>query len=159
MRTIMRAMAITAASASLSLIAATSAVAADPGDITFSFAVDGPSVVNTITNASDAAKHCGTSLAPAPGGVLPPVSEVLQNGQTLYATGEAQAGIAIQTVSDVPAGTYVVLASCSSTDGDTTTAWISDYPGLDEYLAELPWTSHTVVQASTIVVIEGDSTS
>ena len=154
MRTTLRALTIASACTTLALVAPTSAFAAEAEDITFSFAVDGTSVTNTITNSSGTVIGCGTSLAPAPNGVLPPVLEVIGNGQSLYANGDTQPGQTVQTITDVPAGSYVALASCTSVDGDTTTAWISDYPGLDEFLSGLPWTSHKVEQSSTVVTVE-----
>ncbi|OZC85671.1 hypothetical protein CH274_02055 [Rhodococcus sp. 06-418-5] len=154
MRTTLRTLTIATACATLALAAPTSALAAEPGDITFSFAVDGTSVTNTITNTSGTVIGCGTSLAPAPNGILPPVGEVIGNGQSLYTNGDTQPGTTVQTIADVPAGSYVVLASCTSTEGETTTAWISDYPGLDEFLTPLPWTSYKVQQESTVVTVE-----
>jgi hypothetical protein len=154
MRTTLRTLTIASACTTLALVAPASALAAEPGDITFSFAVDGPSVTNTITNSSGTVIGCGTSLAPAPNGVLPPVLEVIGNGQSLYTNGDTQPGSTVQTITDVPAGSYVALASCTSVDGDTTTAWISDYPGLDEFLNGLPWTSYKVEQSSTVVTVE-----
>ncbi len=159
MRITLRTMAIASASAALVLAAPMSAFAAEAGDVTFSFNVAGATVTNSINNTSGAELGCATSLAPAPGGVLPPVGDVLQNGQTLYANGPAQSGATTQTVTDVPAGSYVVLASCSLTEGDTTTVWISDYPGLDDALAELPWTTHIIEQASTVVAVEGSGSA
>ncbi|KZF08456.1 hypothetical protein A2J04_01140 [Rhodococcus sp. EPR-279] len=154
MRTTLRTLAIASACTTLALVAPASALAAEPEDIRFSFAVDGNSVTNTITNSSGTVIGCGTSLAPAPNGVLPPVLEVIGNGQSLYTNGDTQPGSTVQTIADVPAGSYVALASCTSVDGDTTTAWISDYPGLDEFLNGLPWTSHKVEQSSTVVTVE-----
>ena len=154
MRTTLRTFTIASACTTLALVAPMSALAAEPEDITFSFAVTGSSVVNTITNSSGTVIGCGTSLAPAPDGVLPPVGEVIGNGQSLYTNGDTQPGTTVQTITDVPAGSYVALASCTSVDGDTTTAWISDYPGLDEFRTGLPWTSHRVEQSSTVVTVE-----
>lgn len=144
---------VAAAATFLLLVSPASALAAEPGDVTFSFTAVGSGVQNTITNSSGSVIGCGTSLAPAPDGVLPPVGEVIGNGQSLYTNGEVPVGATTQTVTDVPAGTYVALATCTLVEGDTTTAWISDYEGLDEFLAQIPWTSYTVQQASTIVTV------
>ncbi|OZD04283.1 hypothetical protein CH275_13565 [Rhodococcus sp. 06-235-1A] len=137
------------------LVFPATASAAQSTDVTNALEVDGPTVTNTITNNSGSELTCGTSLAPAPGGVLPPVWEVVGNGQMLYSTDDAgQVGISAQHVTDIPAGTYVALASCGTEGVDPTTAWVSDYPGLPDVLATLPWTSYTVQQASPIVTIE-----
>ena len=131
------------------------ASAAQSTDVTYAFEVDGSTVTNTITNNSGSDLACGTSLAPAPGGVLPPVWEVVGNGQSLYSTDDGgQIGISTQHVTDIPAGTYVALASCVTEGVDPTTAWVSDYPGLPDVLATLPWNSFTVQQASPIVTSE-----
>lgn len=131
------------------------ASAAEPTDVSYAFEVDGSTVTNTITNNSDNTLTCATSLAPAPDGVLPPVWDVIGDGQTLYSTDDAgQSGVSTQSVVDIPAGTYVALATCGTENIDPATVWISDYPGLTEVLATLPWTSYTVQQASPIVTIE-----
>ena len=104
MRTTLRTLTIASACTTLALVAPASALAAEPEDITFSFAVDGTSVTNTITNSSGTVIGCGTSLAPAPNGVLPPVLEVIGNGQSLYTNGDTQPGSTVQTITDVPAG-------------------------------------------------------
>lgn len=54
-------------------------------------------------------------------------------------------------------GTYVALATCGTENVDPATLWISDYPGLSEVLATVPWTAYTVQQASPIATI-GEST-
>nr|WP_296770895.1 hypothetical protein [Rhodococcus sp. (in: high G+C Gram-positive bacteria)] len=158
MRKTVRTIAIAGGSAFLLLAAPLSAHAAEPDDVAFSFAVTASGVTNTISNASGVDLLCTTSLASTVDGVLPPVDEVIQNGPTLYASGQSAPGNSTQEVTDVPAGSYVVLASCALTEGDATTVWISDYPGLDEYLTPLPWTSHIVQQASPVVTIAGDPT-
>ncbi|RIK12949.1 MAG: hypothetical protein DCC47_05605, partial [Acidobacteria bacterium] len=94
---------------------------------------------------------CMTGLAPAPGGVLPPVAEVIAQGQTLSTSGRVQPGVTTQTVTEIPDGTYVVLASCS-TDG-LATMWVSDYPGIADQLAPLPVTAYPVQQASPVVTV------
>ncbi|OZD18278.1 hypothetical protein CH253_17580 [Rhodococcus sp. 06-156-3C] len=130
------------------------ASAAEQADVTYAFTVEGSTVTNTITNNSGSALTCATSLAPAPGGVLPPVWEVIGPGQTLYSTDAAgQPGVSTQSVTDIPAGSYVALATCGTENVDPATVWISDYPGLTEVLATVPWTSYTVAQASPIVTI------
>ncbi|MBY6414786.1 hypothetical protein HQ346_24610 [Rhodococcus sp. BP-252] len=154
MRPLARVLTGAAACAPLMLALPSTAAAAEPGDVTYSYAVNGSSVTNTITNNSGVQLQCGTSLAPAPGGVLPPVAEVLANGQTLYSTDPAgQPGVSTQTVSDVPAGDYVVLATCGTQDSDPAYAWISDYPGIQDQLGTFPWTVFTVQQASTVVTV------
>lgn len=131
------------------------ASAAGPSDVTYAFAVDGSTVTNTITNNSGNTLTCATSLAPAPGGVLPPVWEVIGPGQTLYSTDPAgQPGVSTQSVTDIPAGTYVALATCGTENVDPATLWVSDYPGLSEVLATVPWIAYTVQQASPIVTID-----
>ncbi|AHK32049.1 hypothetical protein OPAG_05352 [Rhodococcus opacus PD630] len=87
-----------------------------------------------------------------PGGVLPPVRDVLSAGQSLYETGEIQPGTPTQSVSDVPDGSYVAPASCSRTDTDPA-MWVSDYPGIEDYLAQWPGTKFTVQQVSTVVTV------
>lgn len=87
-----------------------------------------------------------------PDGVLPPVRDVLSAGQSLYETGEIQPGTPTQSVSDVPDGSYVALASCSRTDTDPA-MWVSDYPGIEDYLAQWPGTKFTVQQVSTVVTV------
>lgn len=154
MRILARTTGVAAAAALLLVGSSGTVLAAESNDVTFSFAAVGSSVENTITNSSGSVITCGTALAPAPDGVLPPVGEVIGNGQSLYTGGEVPAGADTQVVTDVPAGTYVALASCGLTEGDSTAAWISDYPGLDEFLAQIPWTSYTVEQASTIVTVQ-----
>lgn len=154
MRILARTTGVAAAAALLLVGSSGTVLAAESNDVTFSFAAVGSSVENTITNSSGSVITCGTSLAPAPDGVLPPVGEVIGNGQSLYTGGEVPAGAVTQVVTDVPAGTYVALASCGLTEGDSTAAWISDYPGLNEFLAQIPWTSYTVEQASTIVTVQ-----
>lgn len=130
------------------------ASAAGPTDVTYAFEVDGSTVTNTITNNSGQALACATSLAPAPGSVLPPVWDVIGNGQSLYSNDAAgQPGVSSQSITDIPAGSYVALATCGTENTDPMTLWISDYPGLTEALAGTPWTAYTVQQASPIVTI------
>ncbi|MBB3037044.1 hypothetical protein [Hoyosella altamirensis] len=154
MRPIARTALVAAAAFPLALTSPGLAAAAEPTDVSYAYAVSGSSVTNTITNNSGSVLQCATSLAPAPEGVLPPVEEVLRNGQTLYAVGEVQPGGATQTVSDVPDGTYVVLATCSSDDTDPA-MWVSDYPGIEETLQLFPATAFTVQEASRVVTIPG----
>ncbi|SNT00104.1 hypothetical protein [Rhodococcoides kyotonense] len=155
MRPLARVLIGAAACTPLMLAVPATASAAEPTDVTYAFAVEGSSVTNTITNNSGLPLNCSTSLAPAPGGVLPPVDQVIGNGQTLYASGNAgQPGVSAQTVVNVPAGSYVVLASCGTQDVEPAFAWISDYPGLEGYLGTFPWTPFTVQQESTVVTVE-----
>nr|WP_027503766.1 hypothetical protein [Rhodococcus sp. UNC23MFCrub1.1] len=155
MRMLTRTLLGTAAAIPLALATPGLAAAAEPTDVTYSFAVDGTSVTNTITSAADGTLSCATSLAPAPDGVLPPLEDILGPGQTLYDGGDIEPGTSTQTVSDVPPGSYVVLATCALRDGDATEAmWVSDYPGFAEYMATvLPWTVYTVQQASTVFTV------
>ncbi|MDV6281974.1 hypothetical protein [Rhodococcus jostii] len=143
---------LAAATIPLAVAAAAPASAAETTDVIFAFTVDGSTVTNTITNNSGTNIGCGTSLAPAPDRVLPPVRDVLSAGQSLYETGEVQPGTTTQSVMDVPDGSYVALASCSRTDTDPA-MWISDYPGIEDYLAQWPGTEFTVQQASTVVTV------
>nr|WP_212669292.1 hypothetical protein [Rhodococcus sp. 06-621-2] len=130
------------------------ASAAEPTGVTYSFEVDGSTVTNTIINNTGSALACRTSLSPAPGGVLPPVWDVIGTGQTLYSADDTgETGVSTQSVTDVPAGTYMALATCGTQNEDPATVWISDYPGLTEVLATVPWTSYTVQQASPVVTI------
>lgn len=152
MRLITRAALVAAASIPLAVVAPALASAA-AGDVTFAYEVNGSAVTNTITNDSGTALMCGTSLAPAPGAVLPPVEDVLRAGQTLYTNGEVQPGTATQTVTDIPDGSYVVLASCSPV-ADPMIMWVSDYPGIADYLAGIPAiTAFTVDQESAVVTV------
>lgn len=153
MRLIIRAALIAAASIPLAVATPALASAATADQVTFAYEVSGSAVTNTITNNSGTALMCATSLAPAPGAVLPPVEDVLRAGQTLYANGEVQPGTATQTVTDIPDGSYVVLASCSPV-ADPMTMWVSDYPGIADYLAGIPAiTAFTVQQESAVVAI------
>lgn len=153
MRLITRAALVAAASIPLAVVAPALASAATADDVTFAYEVNGSAVTNTITNDSGTALMCGTSLAPAPGAVLPPVEDVLRAGQTLYTNGEVQPGTATQTVTNIPDGSYVVLASCSPV-ADPMTMWVSDYPGIADYLSGIPAiTAFTVDQESTVVTV------
>ncbi|WP_068155537.1 hypothetical protein [Rhodococcus phenolicus] len=151
MRSTIRAALITAASLPLAVAVPGLAAAAAAGEVTYAFGVDGNSVTNTITNTTSGPLTCTTSLAPAPGGVLPPVWEVTGAGQTLYDSGEVQPGSTVQTVVDVPDGPYVALASC--VNADNTAMWVSDYPGIGETLALFPLEAFTVEQASPVVIV------
>lgn len=151
MRSTTRAALIAVATVPSALAAPALASAADAGEVAFAFAVSGSTVTNTITNDSGTPLDCMTGLAPAPGGVLPPVAEVIAQGQTLSTSGRVQPGVTTQTVTEIPDGTYVVLASCS-TDG-LATMWVSDYPGIADHLAPLPVTAYPVQQASPVVTV------
>ena len=111
MRLITRAVIGAAVSVPLALASNATAAAAAAGDVTYAFAVSGTSVTNTITNNAGTALLCTTSLAPAPNGVLPPIEDVFNAGQSLYQQDEIQPGETKQTVADVPAGTYVALVA------------------------------------------------
>ncbi|GAA4491101.1 hypothetical protein GCM10023094_55410 [Rhodococcus olei] len=154
MRLTARAALVAAASIPLAAITPALASATAAGDVTFAYTVNGSTVTNTITNNSHSTLFCGTGLGLAPGGVLPPVEDILRAGQTLYTNGEVAPGSVTQTVTDVPDGSYVALASCSRNDAGTTTMWVSDYPGIADYLAGMPaTTAYTVQQASTVVTV------
>ena len=155
MRSIFRAALITAATAALAVAVPGLAAAADASEVTYAFGVDGHSVTNTITNNTGGVLTCATSLAPAPGGVLPPISEVLSAGQSLFAHSDIQPGVTVHTVIDVPHGSYVALASCGNTDA--TAMWVSDYPGIGETLALFPYESFTVEQAATVVTVPAET--
>jgi hypothetical protein len=124
---------------------------AEATDVIFAFTVSGSTVTNTITNNSSTTLTCGTALAPAPGGGLPPVRDVPSAGHTLHETGEVQPGTT-QSVLDIPDGSYVALASCSRADTDPA-IWISDYPGIGDYLEQWPGAEFTVQQTSTVVTV------
>ncbi|KDE12325.1 MULTISPECIES: hypothetical protein [Rhodococcus] len=151
MRPIARAALIAVASVPSALAAPALASAASATDVSFAFTVSGSTVTNTITNNSGTPLDCMTGLAPAPGGVLPPVAEVIRNGQALGTSGQVQPGVTTQTVTEIPDGSYVVLASCST--DDLATMWVSDYPGIAEHLAPLPVTAYIVQEASPVVTV------
>lgn len=153
MRPIARAALIAAATVPLAMAAPAVASAANAGDVAYAFGVDGTSVTNTITNNTGGVLLCTTSLASAPGGVLPPIWEVTGSGQTLYTSGEVQPGTTTQTVTEIPDGSYVVLATCGN--ADNTAMWASDYPGIGEILDLFPLTAFAVQQASTVVTVPG----
>lgn len=155
MRSITRAALITAAAVPLAVTVPGLAAAADASEVTYAFGVDGHSVTNTITNNTGGVLTCATSLAPAPGGVLPPISEVLSAGQSLFAQSDIEPGVTVHTVIDVPDGSYVTLASCGN--ADATAMWVSDYPGIGETLALFPLESFTVEQASTVVTVPAET--
>ncbi len=67
MRLTSRAALIAAAAIPLATAAPAAASAASAGDVTYSFAVDGSTVINTITNNSGTELSCATVLAEAPG--------------------------------------------------------------------------------------------
>ena len=155
MRSIIRTTVLAAAVAGSAMAAPAIGAAADAGEVGYVFGVDGANVTNTITNTTDGVLTCTTSLALAPGGVLPPIGEVTGSGQTLYASGQVQPGTTTQTVTDVPDGSYVALATC--VDADNTAMWVSDYPGIGEILALFPSTAFAVQQSSTVVTVPTDA--
>lgn len=157
MRLIARTALVAAASGPLALVSLATASAAEPTAVSYAFAVSGSTVTNTITNNSGSLLTCATSLAPAPGGVLPPVADVLQNGQTLYASGEVQPGVSAQSVTEIPDGSYVVLATCTSAGTDAA-MWVSDYPGIEQTLRAFPTPAFTVQQASPLIAVPGAPT-
>ncbi|MDH6679356.1 hypothetical protein M2284_003578 [Rhodococcus sp. LBL1] len=152
MRMASRAALVAATAIPLTMVAPALASAADASEVTYSFTVDGSTVKNTITNNTGTTLTCLTALAPAPGGVLPPVADVIGPGQTLYDHGEIQPGVTTQAVTEIPDGTYVTLASCGR-EGSDPALWVSDYPGIEDYLKPLPTPAFTVQQASTVVTV------
>ncbi|MBY6683991.1 hypothetical protein HQ305_06780 [Rhodococcus sp. BP-149] len=148
---------IAAIAVPLALAAPGSVSAAEPSDITYSYDVVGDTVTNTITNTADGTVLCTTGLAAAPEGVLPPVETVLSQTHEYYDTGSIEPGTtATQTVTNIPPGSYVVLATCTLGEFDSTEAWwLSDYPGIKEHVENLvPWTTYTVQQASVVITID-----
>lgn len=83
---------------------------------------------------------------------MPPVEVILSGGQSFYDQGVVAPGTITQVVTDVPEGSYVVLASCGS-DGSNPSMWVSDYFGIEGHLSVLPYTSYVVQQASAVVTI------
>ncbi|WP_328811800.1 hypothetical protein [Rhodococcus sp. NBC_00294] len=141
----------------LALAAPGSVSAAEPTDITYSYDVVGDTVTNTITNTADGTVLCTTALASAPEGVLPPVETVVSQTHEYYESGSIAAGATTtQTVTDIPPGSYVVLATCTLGEFDSTEAWwLSDYPGIKEHVEDLvPWTTYTVQQKSVVITID-----
>ncbi|KLL95276.1 hypothetical protein NJ76_28260 [Rhodococcus sp. IITR03] len=151
----LRAALVTAAAVPLTVAVPGLAAAADASEVTYAFGVDGHSVTNTITNNTGGVLTCATSLAPAPGGILPPISDVLSAGQSLFAHSDIQPGVTVHTVIDVPAGSYVALASCGN--ADATAMRVSGYPGIEETLALFPYESFTVEQAAPVVTVPAEN--
>ncbi|NKR26045.1 hypothetical protein GS485_20625 [Rhodococcus hoagii] len=154
MRLISRAALVAAAAIPLAIAAPAAASAASAGDVTYSFTVNGSTVTNTITNNSGTELSCATSLAEAPGGVLPPVADVALGSQPWQTGGLIPAGVTTQTLTDVPAGSYVTLASCGRHQNDPA-LWVSAYPGIEEYLIPFQIPAFTVQQESTVISILG----
>ena len=125
--------------------------------MSYAFTANASTVTNTITNNSGSALTCLTALAPAPGGVLPPVEDVLRNGQTLGSSSEIQPGVTTQSVADIPDGSYAVLATCSRSATDAA-MWVSDYPGIEATLAQFPMPGFTVQEASRVVTVPAGPT-
>ena len=78
------------------------ASASTAADVTFAYSASGSTVSNTITNNSGGALQCSTSLANAPGGVLPPIEVTIGPGQTIYESGVIPTGTTVQTINDIP---------------------------------------------------------
>ena len=152
MRSITRAALVGAAALPLAMAAPSLASATTAADVTFAYSSSGSTVSNTITNNSGTPLQCITGLAPAPGGVLPPIEDTIGSGQTIYESGVIPTGTTVQTVTDIPDGSYVVLASCGSLD-EPMSMWASDYPGLETYLAMFPFTTYAVQQASWVATL------
>lgn len=151
---------IAATAVPLALTASGSVSAAEASDITYSYDVVGNTVTNTITSTADDSVLCTTGLASAPEGVLPPVETVVSQTHEYYDTGSVEPGTtATQTVTDIPPGSYVVLATCTLGEFDSTEAWwLSDYPGIKERVEDLvPWTTYTVQQESVVITIDQGS--
>ena len=91
--------------------------------------------------------------------MLPPAEDVFGGQPPRYTTGLIEPGTATQTVTDIPDGSYVIWASCGY--GTTpNTLWISDYPGIADYLARFP--QNTVFPApreATIVTVPSPESS
>ncbi|QHG83546.1 hypothetical protein [Rhodococcus rhodochrous] len=155
MRSIIRTAVLTTAVAAFTVTAPALGSAAAADEVVYAFGVDGTSVTNTITNTTGGVLTCTTSLAPAPGGVLPPIWEVTGPGQTLYASGQVQSGTTTQTITEVPDGSYVALATC--VNADNTVMWASDYPGIGDILALFPLTAFAVQQSSTVLTVPTDA--
>ncbi|SNT52810.1 hypothetical protein [Rhodococcoides kyotonense] len=156
MRTFARAVFVSAAAAPMILAAAGIASAAESTDVTYAFEVDGSTLTNTITNNTGGTLNCTTSVALAPGGELPPIFEL--GGQTIAETGEDLPGVTTQTLTDLPPGSYVALATCWGT-AEGSPMWVSDYPGIEQVLAQFPNESFAVQQASTVFDIPGGETA
>nr|WP_308262076.1 hypothetical protein [Rhodococcus erythropolis] len=139
------------------LAAPSLASASTATDVTFAYSASGSTVSNTITNNSGGALQCSTSLGDAPGGVLPTIEDTMGPGQTIYESGVIPTGTTVQTINDISDGSYVVLASCVSVD-EPTSMWVSDYPGLEPYLAMFPYTTYAVQQASWVVTLPAAGT-
>ncbi|AQA25041.1 hypothetical protein BTZ20_3886 [Rhodococcus sp. MTM3W5.2] len=153
MRLTSRAALIAAVSIPLAVVAPTQASAASAGDVTFAYTVNGSTVTNTITNNSGATQACTTAVTPAPGWVLPPAADVFVDQPFLYTTDAVDPGTVTHTVTDIPDGTYVVWAACGLGTGPTT-FWISDYPGLTDYMTRFPdRTVFPVQQKATVVTL------
>lgn len=152
MRTTARTTLLAAAAIPLAIATAAPASAAEATDVTYAFSVTGSTVTNTITNNTGATIGCTTSLAAAPGGVLPPLDDLMRSGQSLYQQDDIPPGTTTQSVTDVPDGSYVALASCGR-EGTDPAMWVSNYPGIEQYLVQFPMTAYIVQQASTVVTV------
>ncbi|GGG15906.1 hypothetical protein GCM10007304_32490 [Rhodococcoides trifolii] len=126
------------------------ASAVGPTDVSFAFSSDGSTVTNTITNNSGTPLTCSTSVAAAPGGVLPAVTEL--STEQLYESGTVATGTSTQTVRDIPDGSYVALGSCGRAESDPA-LWVSSYPGVNDVLRLYPYPAYEVQEASPIVVL------
>ncbi len=154
MRLITRAAFVTAASIPLVLATSGAASAAEATDVTYAFDVEGSTLTNTITNNSGAPLTCTTTAALAPEGELPPVEELTD--QTLIDNGTIEPGVSAQTVSELPDGTYVALATCVG-EGEEGALWVSDYPAIDETLELFPNESFAVGETSPVIVVPADT--
>lgn len=152
MRLITRAAFVTAASIPLVLATAGTASAAEATDVSYAFDLDGRVLTNTITNNSGGPMTCTTTVALAPGGELPPIEEL--SDQTLADSGEVQPGVTTQTLTELPDGTYVALATCVGV-APGSALWVSNYPDVGEVLDLFPNESFAVEQASPVIVVPG----
>jgi hypothetical protein len=150
MRMLTRTAVAAAVWAPLFLAAPAVASAVGPTDVSFAFTSDGSTVTNTITNNSGTPLTCSTSVAQAPGGVLPPVKEL--SAEQLYKSGTVLRGVSTQTVTDIPDGSYVALASCARTEADPA-LWVSSYPGVSEILRLYPYPAYEVQEASPVLIL------
>nr|NIL81989.1 hypothetical protein [Rhodococcus kroppenstedtii] len=129
------------------------ASAADGSEVSFSYSAEGSTISNAITNTTDSTLRCSTSLEPAPDGVLPPLDTIL--GQDIFTGGDVPPGTTTQQLTDVPDGSWAVLVTCSNPGSESPATWLSDYPGVEDYLTRLqfptPW--FAVDQASTVLTV------
>jgi hypothetical protein len=148
---------VTALSAGFIVSAAMGGVAtADTLDqVTFTIAVNGSTVTNTIANSTSSSLICRTSVAPAPKGVLPSAHEITYGGGDYPSNfSQVDPGTSVHTVTDIASGIHAVLASCVSSD-QPATLWVANYPGIEDVLVDVPSTVHLIGPASPLIEILG----